>query len=151
MYYIAIWFVEKTNCVKVPEEMRLSHELSLVCTSLLSFLQFSFNHLNKHLLSLNLSHLSRWETWYVNNLWEMKLTASRWKFNMRRQGHDQLPGHFRVGLSQASAVPELLQAEDQTASGIARWASSSTAHFHRQPHLPKFHSVLQSALGPEKS
>lgn len=70
---------------------------------------------------------------------------------MWRQDHYQLPGHFRVGLSQASAAPESLQAEDQTTSRIAQWASSSTAHFHRQPHLPKFHSVLRSALGPEKS
>ena len=44
----------------------------------------------------------------------------RWKISRSRQGCDQLPGHFRVGLSRASAVPESLQAEDQRASGIVR-------------------------------
>ena len=39
---------------------------------------------------------------------------------MSRQDNDQLPGHFHVGLFRASAVPESLQAEDQTASGIVR-------------------------------
>lgn len=80
----------------------------------------------------------------------MRDERSWWKFTMEETGLWS-PEHFRVGLSRASAVLESLQAEGQRASLIALWASSSTVHFHQQPHLPEFHSVLRSALGPDKS
>lgn len=43
----------------LPEKVGLSFEVHLVCTFLLPLLQFSFNHLNEHLLCLNFSNLNK--------------------------------------------------------------------------------------------